>query len=150
MRICFAGITLLLLGQAAPRRSPELGEPDRKVGSILYFFFTPDAAGAVEAARHAVEFVRSSHGRIKLRPVLLISKFRGLGKLEERSPFYQSLKELQAFEPLCIPLYDEEGLGLAEKWELRGAPSFVLVSAGRAHRIVGSRAKLEELLECRS
>ena len=150
MRLCIAGMTLLLLGQSAPPRSPGPGDADRKAGSILYFFFTPDAAGAIDAARHAVEFVRSSRGRVRLRPVLLVSQFRGLGMLQESSPFYRSLKELQALEALNVPLYDEEGLELAERWELRSTPSFVVVTAGRAHRVAGSRAKLEDLLECRS
>ena len=46
---------------------------------------------------------------------------------------------------LRIPLYDEEGLALAEQWKLRSVPAFVMVARGRAHRALGSEADLDAL-----
>jgi hypothetical protein len=63
-----------------------------------------------------------------------------------------TLKELEAGgKPgtLDIPLYDEEGLALAEHWEIRSVPAYVLVTRGRAHRMLGGSADLEALWECK-
>jgi hypothetical protein len=150
MRFFLTGVLLALIGwprvHSVPNAQPAGAAPE----SALYFFFTPDGPGGASAARHASQFVKESKGRVRLRPVVLVSEFKGIGKLQESSPFYQTLRELQSLGKLDIPLYDEEGLALAETWEIRSVPAFVLVSRGRAHRALGPRANLEELLECKS
>jgi hypothetical protein len=112
---------------------------------------TPECERGSEAARAAKEFVRK-HGRdVTLRPVLLTQDFRLLRTLTDRSPLTRTLRELEKGEKpgsLNIPLFDEEGLGLAERWEVRNVPAFVLVRAGHAHRTAGSSGNLEQLWEC--
>jgi hypothetical protein len=115
----------------------------------LYFFFSPAALGSVEGAQRAAQFIKAQKGQVRLRPVMLLDDFSVIRKVEEASPLYKALKELQTLGPLDIPLYDEEGLELAVRWEVRSVPAFVLVAQGRAHRVLGPVVKLEELLECR-
>jgi hypothetical protein len=115
---------------------------------VLHFFFTPEARGGAAAARQALDFVKTSKNRIRLRPVVLIDRFGGLGKLDASSPFYRTLRELQSEGPLDLPLYDPEGLRLAEAWGIRSVPAFVLVFRGRAHATLGSGASLPRMLEC--
>ena len=124
------------------------GAPNRGELPVLYLFFSPETPGGPQAARRASEWVKSSGKRLRLRPVVLIDRFRGLGKLEVSSPFYRTLKELQSQGPLDLPVYDPEGLALAEFWELRSLPAFVLVRQGRAHVALGSAARLEGLGDC--
>lgn len=114
----------------------------------LYFFFTPEAECASSAARRIVAFVKERKGAVRLRPVLLVSNFSALGNVNEKSPVHRAIKELGALGPLNIPLYDEEGLALAERWRIRSVPSLVLVGAGRAHAVAGGAADPEALLEC--
>jgi hypothetical protein len=116
----------------------------------LYYFFSPATAGSLEGAKRAVSFLKEHKGQVKLRLVMLLEDFSVIRHVEEASPLYKTLKELQSQGTLDIPLYDEEGLGLAERWGIRSVPAFVLVSHGRAHRAQGPVVKLEELLECRS
>jgi hypothetical protein len=133
----------------APQAPLERGEPPR----ILYFFFSPAAAGSVEGAKRAVAFIKAEikaeKSRVRLRPVLLLDDFSVIRNALESCPLTKALKELQTLGPLDIPLYDEEGLELALRWEIRSVPAFVLVAQGRAHRVLGPVTKLEELLECR-
>jgi hypothetical protein len=150
MRALLTGVILALLGTPAVPAKPSAQPPGAAREVVLYFFFAPDAPGAAEAARCAVLFVKGGNGRLQLRPVVLVSEFKGIGRLQESSPFYKTLKELQVLGSLDIPLYDDEGLSLAEAWEIRSVPAFVLVSRGRAHRALGPRANLELLLECKS
>ena len=132
----------LLAHQVAPKPGQDL--------PILYYFFSPSAAGSHEGAKRAVSFMREHKGRVRLRLVMLLDDFGVIRKLEESSPLYKTLKELQSQGTLDIPLYDEEGLGLAERWGIRSVPAFVVVSHGHAHRAIGPVVNLEELLECRS
>jgi hypothetical protein len=128
-------------------RVPE-SPPDLREAPVLYFFFTPEASGAAAAARRMANFTKTSGKRVRVRPVVLIDRFGGLGNLDKSSPFYQTLLELQADGPLDIPLYDPEGAGLAEAWGIRSVPAFVLVAGGRAHVGLGSGAGLAGMLEC--
>ena len=117
--------------------------------ATLYFFFTPSALEAPAAARRAVSFVREHKGRVRLRLVLLLKDFNYLAKLRKKDRLYQAVKELQGLGKLDIPLYDEEGFKLAERWKIRSVPAFVLVHSGRAHVSSGASVKLEDLLGCK-
>lgn len=147
MRTWMIGILAASFGGPffAPQDPSRRGEPPR----TLYFFFSPAAAGSLEGAKRAVQFIKAGKGQVKLRPVMLLDDFSVIRKVEEASPLYKALKELQTLGPLDIPLYDEEGLDLAQRWEVRSVPAFVLVAGGRAHRVLGPVVKLEELLECK-
>lgn len=149
MRVLAAGIVSLALGFPGLLTLPQSGPKPKTDGRTLYFFFTPESGGAAEGAKRAVEFVKARRDQVRLRPVLLVSKFEGVGKLDDKSPLYLALKELQALGTIDIPMYDEDGLRLAEAWEVRSVPTFVLVAAGRAHRAVGPRANLNELTDCK-
>lgn len=129
----------------APQAPPKRGADQ----PTLYYFFSPSTAASLEGAKRAVAFQKGQKGRVKLRLVMLLEDFSVIRKLEEASPLYKTLKELQSQGTLDIPLYDEEGLRLAELWGIRAVPAFVLVSHGRAHRALGPVVNLEELLECR-
>jgi hypothetical protein len=131
----------LIAQQVHPRQAAEL--------PTLYYFFSPATAGSLDGAKRAVTFMKEQKGRVKLRLVMLLDDFSIIRKLEESSPLYKTLKELQSQGTLDIPLYDEEGLGLAERWGIRSVPAFVLVSHGRAHRAIGPVVNLQELFECR-
>jgi hypothetical protein len=141
----WAVLSLALLGMKAP--SP----PGDGVPNVLYFFTTPEAEGGPEGATCAKEFVRRHSRSIRLRPVLLARDFTLLRSVSEKSPVFRTIKALEAGEKpgsLNIPLYDEEGLRLAETWDVRTVPAFVLVRNGRAHRMAGSRPNLDLLWEC--
>lgn len=148
MRLWMMGLLASSLG--APSFAPE-GGPSRDSGAgTLYFFFSPTSTGSLEGAKRAVAFIKGQKGQIKLRLVLLLDDFSVIRKVEESSLLAKTLRELQTQGALDIPLYDEEGLLLAQRWELKSVPAFVLVARGQAHRAVGPVVKLEELLECRS
>jgi hypothetical protein len=119
--------------------------------AVLYFFTTPEAEGGPEGARRVIGFTKKHPGQVKLRPVLLAHDWKLLQTVTEKSPLTRTLKELEARgKPgsLDIPLFDEEGLSLAERWQVRAVPAFVLVRGGRAHRAAGASSDLEELWEC--
>jgi hypothetical protein len=119
---------------------------------VLYFFTSPEADGGPEGARRAIAFSRKYSERITLRPVLLIRDFKSLKNLTEKSNLARTVKELEAGRKpgtLDIPLYDEDGLLLAERWEVRVVPAFVLCDRGRAHRTSGASADLDLLWECK-
>jgi hypothetical protein len=146
MRIWILG--LLATGMSGPLCAPQT--PKQGDGAAtLYFFISPTSAGSLEGAKRAVAFLKGHPGQVKLRLVMLLDDFSIIRKVEETSPLYKALKELQSLGTLDLPLYDEEGLDLAERWEIRSAPAFVLVAHGRAHRALGPVVNLEELLECR-
>ena len=137
MRIALAA-AVLALGQVGSRGQ---GEPSE----VLYLFLAPRCAESREAARRAGEFLRERGGQARLRVVLLVRDFEKLGQLEVGDPLEAVFRELG---PLELPLYDEEGLALAEAWQVRGLPAFVWVSGGKAHRVSGARVKLSEALRC--
>ena len=134
-----------------------LGSGQARTGSapaeaVLYFFTTPEAESGPEGARRVIAFTKKHSGQVKLRPVLLAHDWTLLKRVTEKSPLTRTLKELEAGgKPglLDIPLYDEEGLQLAERWQVRAVPAFVLVRGGRAHRTAGASSDLEDLWECR-
>lgn len=139
-------VALTALGSARAQARPA-AEPE----GVLYFFTTPGAEGSPEAARRALCFLGKEAGRFRLRPVLLVGDWKTLGRLTEESPLTRTLRTLEAGRTpgsLGIPLHDEEGLALAERWEVRTVPAFVLCRKGLAHRTAGPRASLDELLEC--
>jgi hypothetical protein len=143
--LAFALGTLGLLGSGQART---LGTPAE---AVLYFFTTPEAEGGSDGARRVIAFTKKNPGQVKLRPVLLAHDWKLLQTLTERSPLTRTLKELEAGSKpggLDIPLFDEEGLRLAERWQVRTVPAFVLVRGGRAHRTAGASSDLEELWEC--
>ena len=120
--------------------------------AVLYFFTTPEADGGPEGALRAIAFAKKYSGRTTLRPVLLVRDWKSLKGLTEKSNLSKTVKELEAGRTpgsLDIPLYDEEGLLLAERWEIRAVPAFVLVHHGRAHRMSGASANLDLLWECK-
>jgi hypothetical protein len=112
---------------------------------VLYLFLAPSGAESGEAARRAGEFLRERGGRARLRVVLLVQDFEKLGRVGIGDPLEGVFRELG---PLEISLYDEEGLALAEAWEVRAVPAFVWVAGGKAHRVYGARVKLSEALRC--
>ena len=118
---------------------------------VLYFFTTPESEAGPAAVRRAKAFVAKHAGHVKLRPVLLAKDFSLLRTVTETSPLYRTIKELEVGSKpgaLDIPLFDEEGLRLADLWGVRSVPAFVLVRGGRAHRTAGAASNLEELWEC--
>ena len=147
MRTLIVGLLAAVCGaplpalQAVQKRSADQG--------TLYYFFSPSTSASFEGAKRAVAFQKAQKERVKLRLVMLLDDFSVIRKLEEASPLYKTLKELQSQGTLDIPLYDEEGLRLAELWGIRAVPAFVLVSHGRAHRALGPVVHLEEMFECR-
>lgn len=146
MRIWILG--LLATGMGGPLFAPQA--PDQKGGAAtLYYFISPAVSGSLEGAKRAVAFLKAHPGQVTLRLVMLLDDFSIIRKVEESSPLYKTLKELQSLGTLDLPLYDEEGLELAERWEIRSAPAFVLVVHGHAHRALGPVVNLEELLACR-
>ena len=147
MRTWILGLMVACFG--SPLASPQAVRKNDERPPTLYYFFSPAAAGSVDGAKRVVEFVKARQGRVRFRPVMLLEDFSVIRKVEESSPLYKALKELQALGPLDLPLYDEEGLELAERWEVKCTPAFVLVAGGRAHRAQGSVVKVEELLECK-
>jgi hypothetical protein len=148
MRVWITGLLSLVLGLPGIGFVPQTAAPPGEKVRVLYFFFSPESRAGAEAAKKATDFVKAKPGEVRLRPVILVERFQGIGKLDEKSPLYRTLKELQSQGPLDIPLYDEEGLRLAEIWEIRSLPAFVLVSRGRAHRALDPRASLDDLWEC--
>jgi hypothetical protein len=141
--VAVAMLGLLGISQARTGTAPPEG--------VLYFFSTPEAEGGPEGARRALAFIKKHPGLLKLRPVLLAHDWKGLQAVTEKSPLTRTLRELEAGSKpgsLDIPLYDEEGLLLAERWGLGSVPAFVLVRGGHAHRMSGGSSDLEELWEC--
>ena len=119
--------------------------------AVLFIFITPESDAGPRASRAAKAFIGRHDKEIRLRAVLLAQDFRTLRTLTDRSPLYQTIKELEAGSKpgsLDIPLYDEEGLRLAERWGIRSVPAFVLVRAGYAHSTAGAASDLEKLWEC--
>lgn len=149
-RAVISGWVLLGLG-GSPLSEAAMNAPAPANESLLYFFTTPEAEGAPEGAKRLVAFSKRHPGLVKLRPVLLAHDWKLIKGVTERSPLTRTLKELEAGgKPgsLAIPLFDEEGLALAERWTVRAVPAFVLVRGGRAHRTAGACSDLEELWEC--
>lgn len=147
-----ARVLMLGLGSLGLLGSPQGGRAATQPSRLLYFFTTPEAEGGPEGAKRVIAFLTRHAGQVKLRPVLLVHDWSVLKSLSEKSGLYRTLKELEAGgKPgaLDIPLYDEEGLYLAERWEIRSVPSYVLVTGGRAHRTQGGSADLEALWECK-
>lgn len=148
-RTWIAGAALAAGSVALLAFSPPPGAAkSAEAAPILYLFLSPDAEGAAAAARSAAQFMRKKRGEVRLRPVLLVDDFAALGRVGEEAPLYQATKELRSLGPLEIPLYDEEGLALSERWKIRSVPAFVLVRDGKAHVASGSRVDLETLMEC--
>lgn len=141
----------LALGPLGLLGQPDL-EPTRAARTpVLYFFMTPGAEGGPDGAKRLAAFLKRHPGQLRLRPVLLVHDWSTLRTMTEKSSLYGTLKELEGGgKPgtLDIPLYDEEGLGLAERWEIRAVPAYVLVKNGKAHRTAGSSADLEHLWDC--
>jgi hypothetical protein len=48
-----------------------------------------------------------------------------------------------------LAIYDEEGLALARSWKITRLPALALVAEGRVHVAAGSRARPEDLEDCR-
>lgn len=143
---CIGWIGLSVLG-ASEHPAGSCGAP-----ATLFFFFTPEAPGGPRAALLARRFLARHEKDVRIRPVLLAQDFRALRTLTEESPLYRTLKELESGSrpgSLDLPLYDEEGLELSERWDVRSVPAFVLVREGRAHRTIGSSPDLEHLWECK-
>ncbi len=130
-----------------PPLSPKTAPPAAPE-AILYFFTTPAAPGSPAAAARAAQFVKKHAGRVLLRPVLLLEDFSVIRRVTDEGLLTQTLSALGDPGSLRIPLYDEEGLALAEQWKLRSVPAFVLVARGRAHRALGSEVNLEVLWDC--
>jgi len=116
--------------------------------AVLYLFLTPNSGGAPEAARRAAEFVKKHPREVRLRPVLLVGDFGLVARADPEGPLFKAVRELGRAGPVDIPLYDEEGLRLAERWKVNEVPAYVLVRGGRAHRIMGDGADLEEVFAC--
>ena len=121
-----------------------LTDEERKVASSL---LVPIAGhiGGTEELREALRQLFASDR------LFVAHDWKLLQTVTEKSPLTRTLKELEAGgKPglLDIPLYDEEGLRLAERWQLRSVPAFVVVRGGRAHHAAGACSDLEALWEC--
>jgi hypothetical protein len=122
-----------------------------KPGSTLYFITTPEAEGGPEGARRAKALVRKHPGEVRLRTVLLVRDWSVLSRVTGESPLTRTLRELEAGgkpDSLDIPLYDEQGLALAEKSRVTAVPAFILVRGGKEHRTLGASSNLDALWEC--
>lgn len=142
-----ARAAILVLGTFGALVAPGRDKPE----ATLYFFVTPEAEGGPEGAASAMRFVTTHAPQVKLRPVLLAQDFKVLGTITEECPLYRTIKALEKDgKPggLNIPLYDEEGLALAMRWDIKRVPAFVLVRKGHAHAMAGAYAELERLWEC--
>jgi len=143
---------MLGMGGVLSPQGEGAGTGGRRPGvGMLYLFITPEAGGAPEAARRAVEFVKKHPREVRLRPVLLVDDFNSVVRADPEGPLYKSIRELGRAGPVDIPLYDEEGLRLAERWKIKEVPAFVLVrpgGGGRAHRVYGDGADLEGVFSC--
>jgi hypothetical protein len=143
----FVAAACLALGGKAQGVGSQAQEKEASPAT-LYFFFTPECADAPEAARRARAFVIESRGTVRIRPVLLVRDFGRLVRTQAGDAFQLAMKELGELGPLDIPLYDEEGLRLAGHWEVDAVPAFVLLAGATAHRILGGRGDLREVLRC--
>jgi hypothetical protein len=139
-----------LLGLLGPLAEPP-SRPSPGSERTLYYFFSPDTPGQAEIARRAVDYVLERGGALRLRTVLLVSDFGALGRVQEESGFTKGLKELGRISegPLDLAIYDEEGLALARAWKICRLPALVQVAGGRAHVATGSRARPQDLEDCR-
>ena len=142
-----ASMGLFVMAMAAG--APASGQGRSEETKTLYLFLSSDSRGAPDAARRAVGLVKESKGAIRLRPVILLHDFTVLKQADERSPFFRAVKEMNRLGTLSIPLYDLEGLALAERWKIKVVPTFVLVGSGRAHIVSGAGADLKALVECK-
>lgn len=117
-------VALVLLGQDGPA-----GALRPAPVNTLYFFFSPQTRGE-DLARRVIPFLKEKKGAIQLRPVLLVREFGTVEKVQEDSSFIRTLKEFSKLgdRELDIPLYDEEGLALAEAWKITRLPTLVLGS----------------------
>jgi len=87
----------LFAPQGTPQQGAEL--------PTLFYFFTPKTAASLEGAKRAVFFMTEHQGRMKLRLVMLLDDFSIVRTLEESSPLYKTLKELQGsvYHPSRLP-----------------------------------------------
>lgn len=144
------GKLALAIGAIGVMAATPAAPGDAEAG-VLYCFLTPESEAAAAGAKRAKEFATKHPGDVRLRPVLLAKDFTLLRTLTESSPLYRTIKELESGSKpgaLDVPLFDEEGLRLAERWGVRSVPAFVLVRGGRAHATAGASANLELLWEC--
>ena len=137
-------VLLGMVGQAKDR----LPEKELARGRLL-FFFSRETPRVGELSRKVAEAVSAQKGKLTLRPVLLVEDFREIGRLDEKHPFYQALKELGRLfgGSLDLRLYDEEGLRLASDWKVTKLPTLVLVRGGTAHKVSGAGIDVREFLE---
>jgi hypothetical protein len=149
MRGLLAGALVLGLGALGAAQQQVAPATPKRAEATLYFFTSPEAESGPEAVRKLAQFIKPKMKEISLRPVLLVTDFAVLRKLTERSPLTKTLKELEKIGPLDVPLYDAQGLELAERYEVRSVPAFVLVRGGKAHRSFGPGTNLEELWVCK-
>jgi hypothetical protein len=124
--------------------------PSRDKGrDTLYFFLSRESPGIASLSRDVVQAVLERKGGVRLRPVLLVEDFQTLGKIDDRHPFFKSLKELGRLygKELDISVYDDEGLRLAREWKVTRLPALVLVQGRTAHKVSGSAVNVGRLLE---
>ncbi len=134
--------------------------PDRVPAEVrLYLFLSPtdrDLGTFAGEARRVLAGLEKRGVRPELRPVLLLSDFKIVGRLQSDEPFFNPIKELRdlrgpGFE---IRIYDEEGLAWAERLAIERTPAWALVASDpknercRAHIAYGARAKIEEATSC--
>lgn len=141
--------TLLAGGTGMMPLAPAGGKDgDGNRAAVLYLFLTPGGGGSPEAARRAAEFAGKHPREVRLRPVLLVEDFKSITQADPDGPLFKAVRELGRAGAVDIPLYDEEGLRLAERWKVTEVPAYVLVRGGRAHRVTGDGADLEGVLSC--
>ena len=141
-------VTLALLGTAGTFGPGTEAADDR---DILYFFFGTESAADAALARAVVRVARARRGKLDVRPVILVEDFRHLRATTEKSPLFQTVRELGRLhdpEGTDIRIYDEEGLRLAAAWKIARLPAAVLVRRDKAHLVQGSLADLDMLFGC--
>ena len=118
--------TILLLGVLAMGASDE---PE------AWVFFSPDSpeASGLFAGLKALG--------VNARPVLLAERYLGT-----REPAAAFLATLQAAGE--VPVFDEEGLRLAERLGIAELPAVAVRRGKRTHVACGARVDLKELLAC--
>jgi hypothetical protein len=144
MRVAIAG----LLGVAGAFSPGVQASADK---DTLFFFFSTESSEAPALARAVVRISKAKPGKLQIRPVILVEDWRRLRGVTEKSPIFQTVRELGRLrdpEGVDIRVFDEEGLRLAAAWKVTRLPAAVLVSRGKAHPVQGSQADLLSLFAC--
>lgn len=103
----------------------------------VYVFFSPTHPAPV-TARSAAEYADGK----RLRPCLILEDFRTSTDL---TPEFAETVQVFTDRGLTIAIFDEEGLALAKRFQIRKLPAVVIERGGRIHMVYGSDVKPRDL-----